>query len=91
MYINPDMDVTRCVWLGTKMLLNQFDHLRSGIVNRYYSMFWVTLDILKDYTMLASHLSVVVVVVDHCAFWLGLNVTLFWTKPQLASHGVVLV
>lgn len=36
--------------------------------------------------MLASLLSVAV----DCASWLGLNVSLLWTKPQLASHGVLL-
>lgn len=40
--------------------------------------------------MSASHLSFVIVV-DHCAFWLGLIVTLLWTELQLASHGIVLL
>lgn len=71
--------------------INKFDSLRSGIVDGHYRVFFVTLEILKNCTVLASHLSVVVVLVDHCAFWLGLNVTLLWTKPQLASHGAVFV
>lgn len=41
--------------------------------------------------MSALYLSVVVVIVDHCALWLGLTVSLFWTKGQIASHGIVVV